>query len=270
MKILLIGNDFFQYRKALEDSLVHLGHSVVSYSLTDSWNSTIVGKIHTKIWTFKTHLSKDEDQYYGLPENIMRDKNKEILDLYQKFNPDLFLSFAGYDLMPELLQQIQGAKKILWIYDSILKLKKIFPALKYYEKIYTFEKTDLSVFNMLGLNAEFLPLCADQRVYYPIEGLYKDIDVSFVGALTETRLKLFRELHRELPLLSMAIYGKYVGRLDIIGHACRVFHKEKKVFTNSMICPEKANELYSRSKICINLHRGQSQYGGKINTTEIL
>ena len=64
-----------------------------------------------------------------------------------------------------------------------------------YDKIYLFEFEDMAYLkNKFGLmNVEYMPLGYDKKIYVP-KDVPQDIDISFVGARTEKRLRLLNWL----------------------------------------------------------------------------
>lgn len=165
---------------------------------------------------------------------------------------------------------MEAVYKVLWVYDGFERLIKVHDTFKYYNDVYTFERDDISKFNNIEINAKFLPLCADEKVYYPIAAKKKSIDLCFVGALIQERVEMFRKLHKMFPDIVMQIYGHYVSRYNIIGRIRRRIGHEETYLTNSNLKPAEVNELYSKSKININFQRKQSQYGANIRLYEIL
>ena len=77
-------------------------------------------------------------------------------------------------------------------------------------------------------------------------------------------------IKKKLPQINVQVYGYYVGKFDYIKKYKRVHSIEKEIFTNTSLPPDKVNELYSRSKICLNINKQQTVYGGNMRLYEIL
>jgi len=270
VKILLIGNNFFNYTSALYQAFSESNNEAALCILKDNWIATPAGQVFRKV-NDMGYLLRGKKDIVGIHSNaVICEDNRKVLEMYDWFKPDAVVSFAGYTLNRSSLKHMKRCPKIFWVYDAYERLSdKVKQALPYYDRICTFEKDDIRHYEQLGIKACFLPLCADDSVYYP-KAKEKDIDVSFAGALTKERLALFRKIRSRMPGIKMNIYGTYAGRYNIAGRISRNMHAEQGVFMNRGLSPDAVNDLYARSKICINLHRAQSRYGANIRLYELL
>lgn len=269
MKILLIGTDYFQYTDALKGAFNKLGHDVEVCILKDTWSSTLGGKIYTVGWNLYKKIIQKPNELYRQPDFLRVRESEKTLKIYREFQPDVVVVFAAYMITPEALRQMEHCHKVLWIFDSIYNLSKIYKTLSFYNTIYTFEGTDLGFFEENGYSAKFLPLCADETIYKP-QSYEKSIDVFFVGSMSNERVEFFRRLYKAIPDINMCIYGRYVGKYDYIGKYKRKKNQEEKYFTNRFLSPAEINEYYSKSKICLNIHHNQTKYGGNMRLFETL
>lgn len=270
MRILLIGTTFFGYCDSLKSNLEKLGNEVHIYYLSDEWRKSFKGKIYEKYQKMYWKMKGQNDIVGIHPPKAKMTESRKVYDMYQKIKPDVVINFGGYMLSKEVVNQMEAVHKVLWVYDGFERLINIYDTFKSYDDIYTFERNDIPKFNDIGINAKFLPLCADEKVYYPIVTENKSIDLCFVGALIQERVTMFRKLHKMFPDITMQIYGHYISRYNIIGRIRRRLAHEGTYLTNRNLKPAEVNELYSKSKININFQRKQSQYGANIRLYEIL
>lgn len=266
MKVLFIGTEFFDYPKAMEAAICKLGHEVVSYVLKDCSDQSFIQKVKSKLWFMKHRISEE----LWFPEkHVWEEQSRKVYELYQSFQPKLVIGFAAYILTSDVLEKMNGCKKILWIYDAIHNLSRIKENLKYYDQVYTFEKTDIPKLKELTSNVCFLPICADGRYYYPL-AREKEYDLCFIGALSTQRRQMIRDIKKRFPDKKIIAYGKYLGRYDLFGHFARCLNGDKDVFTNRNIGQKESNELYAKSKICLNIHKKQTKYGGNMRLFELM
>lgn len=270
MKVLLIGTEFFGYCDSLKENLQKLGNEVYVYHLKSEWRKTFEGKVYEKCHKIYWKL-KGYNEVVGIhPPKAKAAESQNAYDMYQSIKPDVVINFGCYMLSKEVVKQMEAAYKVLWVYDGFERLIKIHDTFKYYDDVYTFERDDIPKFKKIGINAKFLPLCADENVYYPIDTDCRQIDLCFVGALIQERVEMFRKVHKMFPNITMQIYGHYVSRYNIIERIRRRRRHEETYLINRNIKPAEVNELYSKSKININLQRSQSKYGANIRLFEIL
>ncbi len=168
----------------------------------------------------------------------------------------------------ETISNLIYAILVIWMMDSYGRYPFLMENLDLFDQIFVFESEDVELLKKRGVEAIFLPLCADERVYYPQERA-KDIDILFIGAMYRNRMKLLQGIIRRFPDCNIQFYGYKIGRYEFIKR-WRYNHSKIRRHFFMPISPEKANELYARSKICINIHSSQTRKGANPRTFEIL
>lgn len=268
MKIFLIGSQFHRYTDALAEAFETEGHEVCKCILKDTWSYSTKGKLYSKGFDIYKRIIRKPNEIYKQPMFLRRQVSEIAYIEYEKFKPDLVVNFAGYMLTPEVISRMKDCITVLWIFDSIVNLSKIYDTLSYYDYIYTFERTDCQWFNARGLNAEFLPLCADDKIYKKIDSSLKDIDVFFIGSMTRDRTDFFRRLKKAMPNINIKVYGVYLSKFNFIGRLRRIHDREDLYLANQFLKPKEINSFYNRSKICINVHAAQTRAGGNMRLYE--
>ena len=248
-KVLIIGPEFYDYNLSIATAFSNLGFEtkVIGYhgSMTTSAKERV-----------RYHLSRDKKDFF---EKIKRQFNEDILKTQQAFKPDLVFIIHGGDVFEETVASLKGCKKVLWMMDSITRSKVLYPLTRVVDYNFFFEKTDVDYLWELGkIKSWFLPLALDEKVYFPVPG-QRDIDILFVGALYESRIKLLQKITAEFSDKNIKIYGTYYSPLRRPVH--HLLRKNKNIFMNRNIRPSAVNLLYNRSKVCLNMHHTQSKYG---------
>ena len=107
----------------------------------------------------------------------------------------------------------------------------------------------------------FLPLAYDPHVFFPIDNQNKDIDILFVGTIyiSPKRISILTMLIDAFPDKKIQIYGHYKPFYKNI--LKWLFREKRNIFKNRNISPKKVNELFSRTKIALNIHQSQTING---------
>lgn len=266
MKILLVGIDFFSYSVSLQHAFERLGHTVKTCEIKQSWG--IAGKVYRELFSIYQKKVKHSNPICWGPKLLQEIRSKEIVLIANDFQPDLLVCFPGYGLTKSAISKMGDFHKTIWVYDSIQRLPDLIPILSSYDTIFTFEGSDIQKYSELGYNANFLPLCVDDHVYYPVDSK-KDIDILFIGNLSEARVRELLDIRDTFPDVKMYVFGRYSITIEKDPELKERLNKHRDIFTKRLVSSEEANTLYSRSKICINIHHGQSKYGANMRLFEI-
>jgi len=168
-----------------------------------------------------------------------------------------------------------GTKLVLWAYDNIDRFRWIAEHARDYDMAYTYEPQDVKPLSELT-PTKYLPLAYDPEVYRRLPGSdQKETDLCFVGSVAEVRperRRLLGGIARGLPELRIEIWSdtkhwyspfKYQQILAI--RSGRNLDFRLRTAEHSEI-----NELYNRSKICLNIHHPQSRGAVNPRSFEIL
>lgn len=168
-----------------------------------------------------------------------------------------------------------GTKLVLWAYDNIARFRWVADHARDYDMAYTYEPQDVKPLAELT-PTKYLPLAYDPEAYRRLEGSdRKETDLCFVGSVAEVRperRQLLGGITRELSGLRIEIWSdtkhwyspfKYQQILAI--RSGRNLDLRLQTADHSEI-----NELYNRSKICLNIHHPQSRGAVNPRSFEIL
>lgn len=248
-KVLIIGPKFYGYNQSIANAFSKLGYTyqVIEY---------LPGEVASLKEKFIYHTSRNKQLFFAKQEKKFNDA---VLKIYHEFKPELVFIVQGNQIHKHTLEQMQGAKKVLWMMDSIFRAAGAFKIRHDVDAIFLFEKTDVAkLWEEEKIQATFLPLALDETVYYP-KNKSTEIDILFIGALYQKRIDFLSAVVKRFPGKVIKIYGRYYAPLRRPGYHFK--RKDKHIFLNKNITPEKVNDLYNQSRICINIHHDQSKYG---------
>jgi spore maturation protein CgeB len=247
-KILIIGPEFYDYNLSIQRAFNNLG-----------FNTLVAGYFADEVTSFRErisyHIAMDKKEFFNRKKQLFND---EIIRQYNYFKPDVVFVVHGGILIADTLIKMKNCRKVFWLMDSITR-SSVAAFIELFDFIFFFEKTDVDwLLENKNIKSLFLPLALDPEAYYPFES-EKDIDILFVGALYDERINLLTKIIKEFKDRQIKIYGNYYSPLrKPIYH---IFRNDKNVFLNKNILPSKVNELYNKSKVCLNIHHSQSKFG---------
>ena len=256
MKILLTGNIFHNYDYSIKEALEALGHNVhLCFNNIEGpfyYDQNMIKWIkfgflpcHLKIEYFK---NKSIERY-----------NDQLEQMISEQNFDLLLVIKGLSIDNRILDHFEGYK-VLWMLDSIKRFEKIHQSIYYYDKIYSYEPSDIIYCKeKFNVNIEYLPVGFDDKKYYRLRTVNRTSDFSFVGSIGPNREQIIQKL------MENNINIKLIGD----------FHRSSdKEVRNSCLSKtadhHEINALYNSSHINLNIHNLQSEIGCNPRFYEIL
>ncbi|MDR0418970.1 MAG: glycosyltransferase [Prevotellaceae bacterium] len=261
-RVLIIGPNFFGYNHSIKKAFELHGYEgkVVGYDgLIHPFNT--LNKVLNKFFFCGRQLKKRSQKSF----------NKRVKDEYESFKPNLVFIFNGDILTAETISYFKKQSKVaVWLLDGTHRHPNSVALASGVDAYFCFDRRDAMELAEDGINVYFLPQAYDPEVYYPMSNVKKDIDVIFIGMLYgyPKRIRLLKMLANEIDKnYKFQVYGVYK---PIYKNPVKWLFREKhSVFKNRNIPPEKVNELYNRSRMCINIHHQQSEDGANPKTFEI-
>ncbi|WP_036048284.1 glycosyltransferase [Bradyrhizobium sp. Tv2a-2] len=267
MKALVIGpkNPDFDpgYNRAITDALKQVGYRA---SCLEFFVSTPPG--------FASRVKIDLARMAGIQtfyDEYVAAFNASVSTACETLRPDIVLVIRGSKIKAETLEKI-SALKILWCHDVVRRCDLTLEQLRAYDRVYVFDRSDLHWLAERRLTGQFLPLGVDPRVYFP-RSTRKDIDVFFVGAYYPDRRETLEFLADSLPRRSLRFYGRHVKYREPTTWTKYLAYRLKgqgSVFVNRSLNAHEISQFYRRSKICINMHHSQNQFGCNPRVFEIM
>lgn len=262
-KVLIIGPNYYGYNESVQRAFEDLGWQTKVIDYYEVWPSKITNVFLYKVLP-KIGVSYFVKKYYRL-------FNERILDSVKDFQPSLVFFIKGSYIEDRTLRIIKNtALTVLWMMDSIYRVKDAYNNLHYFDYKFMFEASDVERLKEENIDSIFLPMAADTNNYFPLSCSEKDIDLLFVGVLYQNRIEMLERLVKKFPNLNIQIYGKYTSIKKPLSFIKYYFMGMKKYFKNRYVSPKELNELYSRTKIALNIHHNQSKTGCNPRVFEIL
>jgi spore maturation protein CgeB len=256
-KALIISSPFFGYQESVGRAFEELGYEVK----IETYDMPIHPFRGLLKWQhkFANATCKERLKYKSSAKY-----NIYICKVYEQYQPDIVFSYDGTILTDETLDYFRKKSKvIIWMYDSVLnpRFSRSITHIDHADAVFCFEMKDVEYYKSICKTAYFLPLACDNSIYYPNSKSKKDIDILFVGGIwsSQKRIEILEMLVERYTNLNILIYGAYK---PIEKNPLKwLFRKNRHIFKNVNIPPEKVNELYNRCKIALNIHHEQSTYG---------
>ena len=265
MKIQVIGNAFFNYDSAIVNAFENYHHEV-KLTIMKPYPAGIRSRIFGHVYKWK-HREYGNELLYLSPYYWQKRESDIVMREFNSFKPDLVVAFPGYNLTDEVIRKMNGCMKVIWVYDGVKNIPRIVQKIRLFAHAFVFEQSDVDYLGAKGITASFLPMGADKEVFYD-KDLKKDIDISFVGKISLDRYKVLKTICDAFPNLKIVIYGKYSIKIRLMQVLFRRAELRKFMYRNAS--PTEANNLYNRSKICLNIHKEQSKNGANPRFYEIL
>lgn len=260
MKILVFGEEYFNYTSSAVYALKSLGHEVKVIYMP------LLHKSDLSIWEHIRYKLKDQDfinSFYGKCK-------KEIVETINSFQPDVLLSINGnayYEFIDKsILNKVKkiGAKSVSWYMDTIKRFEHIEQNLKKFDYIYSFEPNDTEwTKEKYGVTVKYLPIGVAEELYCNNKEDVQEIyDISFVGNSTDNRLEVLNKIaeYCDANNKKMIVYGHYWHNKHWWQKASakKKFSKKYphlvKYIKNEFLYGENVAKLYLQSKICLNIH----------------
>ncbi len=264
-KVLIVSSPFFNYQISVGKAFEALGYKVFIETYDDP--------IHPFKGLLKwQHKFATIEQKERLKAKSRIKYAKYIKTKFDEIRPNIVFTYNGIIFLPETLDYFrETAKVLLWMYDSVLRPDRV-RCIDLYDHVdayFCFEEKDVQYFKSIGRKTYFLPLACDTDVYYPIQGLKKDIDILFVATIytSKKRINLLKRIVKEFPERNILIYGHYKPYYK---NPIKWFFREKRsIYKNRNIPPGKVNQLLNRTKIALNIHHEQTTNGANQRVYEI-
>lgn len=260
-RVLIISTEYYDYFQAVEDAFQDLG-----------WETKV------EVYYYQV-MSLRERLVYNFSKLFYRDEafrilfNKRALKSYARFEPDLVFVFQAVPLYAASMKTLSQSRAVLWILESIFEKEHIYAIREYFDSLFLYIKSDLPrLFNEDNTEAYFLPCAVNEKVYFPMPKS-EEVDISFVGNLDIDRIQseramLLLEVVKRFQDLNIKIYG--VLSPDLEKRFAEEFPSYRDYFQNRTISPQEVSALYSKSKICINIHSSGRAEGTNQRFFEVL
>lgn len=193
--------------------------------------------------------------------------SQAVAQLAAEIRPDLVLALDGWNLPLEQVDEIRGMgiRTALWLTDDPYYTDVTSGLVMHYDYIFTLELNCVDFYRQNGCaNVHYLPFAAYTGYYRPLRDRAANRrNLSFVGSAFWNRVDFFRPILNELMDRGLYINGFWWERLFEPGAY------PGRVEMDKWMGPQETAEVYSSSKIAINLHRAFNDISVNNNTAMI-
>lgn len=261
IKVLVISFDFYKTHIALADSFTKLGCSVVTLLTYASLNK------EDYFLRIKHKLGFSIEDNLNIKRSYLE---KQVKSVFDSFKPDLVYVVPGRQLLSSTIEYMKtSALVVAGFADTLSKYPIYHSVMHNYDLIYSYELEDVILLNNNGINAKLMSGLANDSVFYPMN-IEKDIDICFVGTMYPLRRRILEKLADDFCNYNLAFFGTYAKRIHPMRLIKLKYCRNMRAFTNSNIDICQVNELYNRSKICLNINCEQTKSGWSSRLTDIL
>ncbi len=182
--------------------------------------------------------------------------SEHIENYCKTIKPDVLIVTQGMQLLPDAVDRLRKTcVTVLRMSDRISLFPELEERLKHYDLVYSYSIDEVDYIKSMGYEASHSFSGYDADVYFPLE-CKKDIDICFVGTMYKERVELLEKIASDFKDLNLAFYGKYTSPAHPGQYLSWVRGKNGlHAFKNKNLSREEVNQLYNRSKICLNINR---------------
>jgi spore maturation protein CgeB len=258
-KLLLVGNPYHDYIDAVAAGFEKNGYRVTLIKI----------RFHPP---FLKHIPVLNRIIGGMIDGFYRKRIMRYLhDFSQDYDIAVFFGLHIFNIggLEKIRKVCSHLKSVFWHIDSIYAYDPGLSISGYFDYLLCYNAADADYLVSRGKKALFVPLAFDPEWYFPIPGSEKEWDLYFIGSLRPRIEKLDRIARR---LRDMNLRFRIDGRLSpvFVWKNKRKYPDFFRHYTGRMLNHPAINEMYNRSKLCLNLQPAQATTGFSIRTYEVL
>lgn len=255
--------NFFEYPKEIIKEAENMGYQVDFYDDRPSTNAFVKAAIRIKKDILKSYIR----DYF---ERIKKDIEGKKYDIVFVISGQS-LSFEE-SMIKELRELQKQAKFVLYQWDAMKNFPYIERMQKYFDKVYSFDKSDCGG----KMDVKFLPLFYIDRYRQIGEKKETEIkyDYCFIGTAHPKKYKFISEMVERLKTVSDKMFIYYFFPSPIVYIYRKMCNKELRKaryndFNYKPLSTKQIDELWSQSKCILDSPQG-GQEGLTIRTLEAL
>ena len=257
VKLLFLSPEFYQYINAITDELKINDIEVTYYKW---WPSLGVFR--------KYFFKKNEHKRKRIMDKYLRKILEETKG--QEFDMIFMCSTIYFtrEQTKKLLDAFPKAKKVFFMWDTIINYPVAETYIDLFDKFYSFDKTDCEKYS-LEYRADFADPALLEKEPLKME---KDLDLFFLGSVDGYRYKVIKEVEKYCKAnnISFGVYMYFKKKL--LFHLAKLLYPEmrkakKSEFIFSPIKGEEKDKLYARSRAILEIVR-ERQNGMSMRSIE--
>lgn len=198
---------------------------------------------------------------------VTTEVSQPIRELAAAHRPDLLLALDGMNLPTEQVDAVRalGIRTAIWLTDDPYYTDMTTKIVPHYDYVFTLERNCLDLYRSLGChNVHYLPFAAYTGHYRPT--LTRSAirrQVSFIGSAYWNRVEFLRPVIVPLMEKGLMINGIWWDRLP------EYTQYPDRIEIGKWMGPVETAEVYSGTKIVINLHRSANDSSVNNNALQI-
>ncbi|MHA0857016.1 CgeB family protein [Paenibacillus sp. CMAA1364] len=186
-------------------------------------------------------------------EVTITDPRQPIVEIATSMMPDLTLILDGMDVPVEHVDAIRqhGIQTAIWLTDDPYYTDITTRLVHHYDHVFTLELNTVFYYRQMGCpSVHHLPFAAHLEHYRPTTMLSPiRRDISFIGSAYWNRIEYLHPILPQLMTKNMMINGIWWDRLP------RYQEYSSQIEVGKWMEPIETSQVYSGSKIILNLHR---------------
>lgn len=295
MRVLVVGPEFYLYNDSICNAFKEIGceAEILAYServifgestnlanrLLHPGDSKGIMEFPARTVTDVRRFIKSKDLLIGPEVLESRRFGRGVEKRISEGGFDLLFAIKGNGLLPETLSRIKAktkTKAMLWMLDSFELYPLVSIGLDLYDATFVIEPTDIDWLKNRGFDSFLLPGAFDPNIYRRLHDDSKtdfERDIVLVGEGRPERCQalglLSSRLADEGMDCSIGIFGPKWEEYEMGLKRDSSSGSIKWEFNHKNIHPIQVNEIYNKSRICLNIHHSQIKTGLNPRTFEI-
>lgn len=185
---------------------------------------------------------------------IDTDWQKDFFVLVKKFQPEFVFTILGVYFPTAVVDELcgMGIKTAIWCVDDPYDLDMCKQLIYWYDYVFTTERECLQLYRRLGARKViYLNFGTEVGTYFPenVPEKYAS-DLCFVGSPYPGRVKLIRQIVRDVPEVKIKVVGP--GWENFLNDGIEVIGKS--------VVPAEVRKFYNGAKINLNFHRASREH----------
>ena len=186
-------------------------------------------------------------------EVTVTDPRQPIADIAAQMNPDLTIMLDGMEVPVDQVASIRekGIRTAIWLTDDPYYTDRTSEIVLYYDYVFTLELSTVAYYQQLGCpHVYHLPFGAYLEHFRPTTSLSTvRRNISFIGSGYWNRIEFLNPILPQLMSRNLVINGIWWDRIPSYAEY------QSQIELNKWMGPKETAEVYSGSKIVLNLHR---------------
>lgn len=273
-RVLVAGIDFHGYKERIAKAWRELGWEAGTLDVYyPHFDRRLLSRLKYSILPGRLGVRSFLDQAWARSRNhFLNQAKQQEFDLLLVTTPD----FLTPHEMSALRDAHPKATFACWVWDPLDRFPAIVPVLPLFDHVFVYDAGDLERGRKLNPSTHELLLAFSPEDFYPATTFLEPPKwkISFVGFLTQDRLRLLERVCRDLTFTreDVQFFAGAWRVWPLVGK--RRLHQQSWLYRKDMVRLQTidapgARSLYHHSAICLNAHQAGCQQGYNMRLFEI-